>query len=550
MSLWKIIAKNELRLKTNRVRNHRKLFFVLIYVLFLFWAIYLGPVLFDAIIPEFIKNFSDMVVPILSTLIEYSFMIMFLTYIMYPIFMLYRKAEIGYKDILIATPATPGDMFVGEFLGQMPFYFLFILGMGPLVNSIMLQINPSLTIIHHFILYGVIFILLIFGLLIGTIIASWIEHKMIRKNKKKELNYSLLLLISFLLILMFYVFHFLFDLIEDNPDLKIWMVFYPSYWYSNILLYLINPILVEPYMINIWISIIVAFTIPITLFYIAYKKAYKFYIIEDYIEGSVTKIKYKTKFYTFLERITPQYYKTLVVIQFKDFFRKKENIPKLLYITGFTAILGLIIYLSLDIPLLEYEGFIVVSTFVLRISYFKYLLMMVISWIGGLFFGIFMGIYVLISSKDVVFLYKKSVRGIKALIFSFFFEMFYIIIFLDIILTIFFTILFPLDFFAACTFFLFYLINTFIVLMHAIGIQCIKPLFDERGKNVYFNIYLIILIQVISLFIAVSIIMPNIPFTFDHSLGLIYIMLINIGISLGFAILLLLLGVRKLNRIE
>ena len=86
--------------------------------------------------------------------------------------------------------------------------------------------------------------------------------------------------------------------------------------------------------------------------------------------------------------------------------------------------------------------------------------------------------------------------------------------------------------------------------MHAIGIQCIKPLFDERGKNVYFNIYLIILIQVISLFIAVSIIMPNIPFTFDHSLGLIYIMLINIGISLGFAILLLLLGVRKLNRIE
>ena len=162
MSLWKIIAKNELRLKTNRVRNHRKLFFVLIYVLFLFWAIYLGPVLLDSIIPEFIKNFSDMVVPILSTLIEYSFMIMFLTYIMYPIFMLYRKAEIGYKDILIATPVTPGDMFVGEFLGQMPFYFLYILGMGPLVNSIMLQINPSLTIIHHFILYGVIFILLIF----------------------------------------------------------------------------------------------------------------------------------------------------------------------------------------------------------------------------------------------------------------------------------------------------------------------------------------------------------------------------------------------------
>ena len=550
LSQWTIIAKNEIRLKTNRVRTYRKLFFILIYILFLFWAIYLGPVIFDAIIPEFVKEFSDIVVPIFSTLVEYTFMVMFITYIMYPIFMLYRKAEIGYKDILLATPTTPGDVFVGEFLGQTPFYFLFVLAIGPLFNGLLLQINPNLTLIHYFIFYVVIFTLLIFGLLIGTIIASWLEHKMILKNKSKELNYSLLLLISFLLILSFYFFHFLFDLIENNPNLKPWITFYPSYWYSNILLYLIKPALVETYIVNIWVSIVLASSIPIIIFFIAYKKANSFYTIEDQISESFYKFKPKEKFYNFIRKTTLSPYKNLVVIQFKDFFRKKENLTKLIYIGAFTGILGLIIYFTLDLPLLEYEGFIIISSFVFRILYFKYLIAMVLSWIGAVIFGVFIGIYVLIGSKDIVFLFKKSTRGIKALIYSFLYKMLYIIIFLDLILTIFFTILFPLDLLAALTFFFFYLMETFIILIHAIGIQCLKPLFDERGKNVYFNIYLIILIQIISLYISVLFVLPFIPETTDHSLSLILIFLVNLFVSFAFAVILISIGLWKLNKIE
>ena len=111
-------------------------------------------------------------------------------------------------------------------------------------------------------------------------------------------------------------------------------------------------------------------------------------------------------------------------------------------------------------------------------------------------------------------------------------------------------ILFPLDITSALTFFLIYPLNSLIVLMQGIGFQCIKPLFEERGKNVYFNIYVIILLQVISLLIASFIIMPIIPNPYDHSLGLIYILLINLVISFGIAVLLLYLGIRKLNRLE
>ena len=550
MSLWKVIAKNEIRLKTNRVRKNRKLFFIVIYTLFLFWALFLGPVLFDAIIPEIVKEFSEMIVPIFSTLLEYMFMIMFIMYMMYPIFMIYRKAEIGYKDIVLASPIKPGDIFIGEFLGQLPFYFLFILGLGPFVNSLLLQLNPNLTILHHIIFYAVVFTLLIFGLLVGTIIANWLEHKMIMKNKSRNLNYSLLLLVSFLLIGVFYFFHFLFDFIEVHPEFKSWLIFYPSFWYSNILLYMVDSTLIGSYFLNIWASGVLAIVIPILTLYLSYRNANSFYSIEDQIASSTITVRQDSKFYNFVGKISPRGYKTLVIVQFKDFFRRRENIPKLAYIGAFTALLGLFMYVTLGDPLLEIGNFWVISPFILQIFYFRYLLMMVLAWIGGILFGVFIGIYVLISSKEIIFLYKKSLRGIKTLLHSFFLEMFYLIVFMDIILTVFFSILFLLDFLVAMTFFFFYLTNSFLMLIQAIGIQCIRPLFDEKGKNVYFNIYLLLVIQILSLFFSFFLILPNIPSYIDHSLGLLYILLVNLGISYGFAFLLLYLGLRKLNRIE
>jgi len=550
MSLWKIILKNEIRQKTYLFRKNRKLFFILIFGIFLFWAIYLGPILFDIMIPDLLKEFSYMLVPILSTLVEYTFMVLFLLYIMYPIFMLYRKSEIGHKDIILSSPVKPSDIFIGEFLGQFPFYFLFILGMGPLINSILLQLNPNLTIFHHFILYIIIFTLLIFGLLVGTIIANWLENKMETKNKSKNLSYSLLVLISFLLIASFYFFHFLFDFIEDNPEFKNWIIVYPSYWYSNIVLYIIDPILVETYFLNIWASTGLAIIIPLLIFYISSKKANFFYDIEHQISFGSLTIKQEKRYYQFLRRITPHRYGSLIITQFKEFFRKKENIPKLIYIGAFSALLGLFVFFSLDKPLLDYGGFWIISPYILRIFYFEYLLVMVLSWMGGLIFGIFLGIYVLMGSKNLIFLYRKSLRGIKTLIYSFFFMVLYLILFLDIVLTIFFSILFPLDLSSALTFFFLYPLNSLIILMQGIGFQCIKPLFEERGKNVYFNIYVIMLLQVISLLLASFIIMPIIPNPYDHSLGLIYILLINLGISFGIAVLLLYLGIRKLNRLE
>ena len=46
-SLWKPIAKNEIRIRTSGFRHHRKGFFIFTYALLLLWAFVIAPYIFD-----------------------------------------------------------------------------------------------------------------------------------------------------------------------------------------------------------------------------------------------------------------------------------------------------------------------------------------------------------------------------------------------------------------------------------------------------------------------------------------------------------------------
>ncbi|MFW9874138.1 MAG: hypothetical protein ACFFG0_13615 [Candidatus Thorarchaeota archaeon] len=97
MSLWIVIAKNEIRLKTSRIRNYRRFFFIIIYSISFYWGFFFGLAFLDAIIPEFIKEVSNQFETLIVQLIEYTFTTFFLMAVIYPLFVLFRKAEIDKK---------------------------------------------------------------------------------------------------------------------------------------------------------------------------------------------------------------------------------------------------------------------------------------------------------------------------------------------------------------------------------------------------------------------------------------------------------------------
>lgn len=550
MSQWKTIAKNELRIKTNRFRNHRRLFFIIIFSLSLFWGLFLGPFFIDAIIPDIIKEFSNQFESLVVLIIEFTFASFFLIQVMYPLFVLFRKTEIDRKEIILATPVKPADVIFGEFLGQAPFYFLFILIIGPFGLTMVSQINPEMNIFHYLIFYICFFALQMFGSLIGVVLSNWIEKRFLLREKLRNSGNMLILIISILVIIIFYSFHFMFNLIRDNPELKNGFLFYPSFWYSNIILFFIDYSYVETYFVNINASIILAIIIPLLFSYIFYKKASVFYDLRLGVEKESKTFKQEKKIYQFIRKITPRKYKGLVAFQFKAFIRKKENVIKLVYIIGTISLLGVITYITFESLIfslnIEPFGFPIV----LQVRFDKNVITVILAWMGGLIFGLLMGMYDFFGSKELVYTYKKSPRGVKALLYSYIYKSMYLLIVYSIILTVFFTAVFQLDVIISLLFFSGYILNSIIIILQSMGIQCYRPRFHERRKNLVINNYMILFFQIISFLLTIFIFIPTTPVGMSPYLGLIFIILINLGISGIIASIIFYLGIKKLNVLE
>jgi len=126
-SLWKVIAKNEIRVRTSGFRKHRVKTFVVIYAILLLWAFIGAPFLFDLFVPTLAIQYASIFKPVVAIIIESVMMALFLMLVMYPLNNVYRESETGFKESLLATPVRPNDIFLGEFLGKFPIYSMAVL---------------------------------------------------------------------------------------------------------------------------------------------------------------------------------------------------------------------------------------------------------------------------------------------------------------------------------------------------------------------------------------------------------------------------------------
>jgi len=540
-SLWKIIAKTELKRKTSGVRGHRLRFFFIIYVILFLWAFLLAPYLFNLITSAFLSmllEFMPLLVIItgLGLILEFVLMMFFLMIMMYPLQNIHRKAEIGYKEIVLASPVKPGDIFLGEYIGKLPIYIIFILIFAPIMMGI---INPIMNLnpFQFFIIYLSIIGLVIFAALVGTIFSLWIEHKIAKSEKSRDLSKALEWILVIIMVVIMYSLIFLFNHLLSHPELKNFFMVYPSLWFSNIILYVIEPMLIETYFLNIWMSIIITIGVPFLVLFISFKKADNFFSLEAGIEKISSIIEKENKLYGFIRKISEQKWEGLIITQFKGFFRKKENIMKIVYVVTIVVIEAILFgFMGED------EGF----------NFFGQMLQMImLILIVGLMMGIMIGNTIFIGSKDLLWVYKRSPRGVSALVYSYIRMMVILLIFLDIGFTILFSLLFKYNISLVIFFFFLFLIHGTISISQAIGIQCFNPAFYEKGGDMMLN-------NVLFIIFSTGIIILNIIFeimiTTRLSLSLELMMVIQalpiIFMGLGTGFLLLYFGIRKLKKIE
>ena len=389
MALWKTIAKNEIKLRTNKVRNHRVLFFISLYTFFIIWAFILSPMLFDLFMPTLVGAIPQINLAV-ALIIEYVLMALFLFVVIYPLNSIYRKIEIGFKEIVLASPATAGDIFLGEFIGKLPIYLGGVLLFTPIITG---MLNPiiNLTITHYVIIYLCVFGLIVFATLLGSIVAAWLEHKIAKSDRAHDLGKILLFLLSIAKVAIIYTLQFLFEYLMTNPQLRNWVIFYPSLWFSNLILYFIDPSLISTYILNIWASLILVIAIPLIIFFIAYIKANSFFSVEGGIEKISSIIERENKFYILTRKLTGHKWEGLIIIQLKEFLRRRESIMKFVYLTGLVGVLG-VIFSNLGLDYLIGQSIVIAMIII----------------IGGIMYGLLFGSYIFVGSKDLIWVYKRS----------------------------------------------------------------------------------------------------------------------------------------------
>lgn len=529
-SLWRIIAKNEIRIKTSNFRNHRLLLFLALYSSLFIWALVLAPYLFDLFMPTLADQFSEVFKPVVAIIIESLMMAFFLVLMIYPLNNVYKEDETGSKETLLATPVKANDIFLGEFLGKAPIYSMLVLILAPIIVGL---INPivNLTLTQYIIIYGTVFGHVYFANLIGSIIGSWIEHKISKNEKARDLGKALIWVFTILLVVIMYAVLFFLNYLLEHPELKNWLAFYPSLWFSNIILYSIDPILISTFILNIWISILLAVGIPIITLYASYRKAESFYTLEGGIEkSSVTIIEHENLFYKLVRKISGRKWGGLIVIQLKRFFRKKANIARVAYVVGLLGFMTWFISRMLE------DAFMIIFSSTLLIA------------IGGGIGSIIVGHLAFIDSKDLIWVYKRSPRGIKAIVYSYLLIMLIFNIFLALFVTTLLTIFSNIDLLNSVIFFVEFLLFAQISMCQVMGLQCISPAFGEKDSSMKGNTMLSMLLLQPLLFLPIGLLIFMEPGSPELMRLIIQapLFLYNIGVSLP----LLYFGMKKLNRLE
>ncbi len=529
-SLWKTITKNEIRIRTSNFRNHRKLFFVVLYTLLGLWAVIIAPYLFDLFMPTLAEQFSDVFKPVIAITIESLMTMLFLVLVLYPLNNVYKENEIGSKETLLSTPVKAKDIFLGEFLGKSPIYSSAILILGPIIVGL---INPiiNLTTIQYIIIYGTVFGHVYFANLIGSIMGSWIEHKISKNEKARDLGKALIWVFTILLVAIMYAVMFFLNYLLEHPELKNCLAFYPSLWFSNIILYSIDPVLINTFILNIWINILLAIGIPIITLYISYKKAESFYTLEGSIEkSSVTIIKHENAFYVLVRKISSRKWGGLIVMQLKRFFRKKANVARVAYVVG---LLG---FMSWFMSRMDEDPFGIILSSTMLIA------------MGGAISSIIVGHLAFVDSKDLIWVYKRSPRGIKAIVYSYLLMMLIFNIFLSIFATTMLVIFSNIDLLNTVIFFVEFLIFAQILMCQAMGLQCISPAFGEKDSSMKGNAMISMLLLQPLMFLPIGLLIFINPGNVELLRLIVQapLFLYNIGVSLP----LLYFGMKKLNRLE
>jgi hypothetical protein len=392
---WLLIAKNEYRLRINRIRQIRSFFPVLIIGLLIVYVGYVAPFIanlfIDDLLAFFLSQLALAMVPVLLFMIFFYLMILPITYTL-------QGMQAGQVEIFLAAPIKPSDVLLGEFLGVMPFYAIFITIIAGFFTAALTPLGLSL--LQIFIIVSIFCMIFLSALWIGTVIAAVVRTRFAKSARGKDIGRALSLVIALPMVAIMYAIiggGFTEALTDPgtNELTRSILGFLPSSWGADVILdFAANPGNIGLVGFETLIRIMGLVLFFVATLWLGTKLANRIYSIEP-TTFNASIVKADGFFYKTIKFLGGSgSFSNILVSVFKDYARRLENLSRLVYILGLLALINIFLIEGSSDP-----G----DALIMGVFLFAFLAVLVVGQVA-------------MGGKESVFIHKKAPSGISRLV--------------------------------------------------------------------------------------------------------------------------------------
>jgi hypothetical protein len=332
---WLLVAKNEYRIRTSSIRKIRPFLPVIVVFLLSVYVVVIAPAL--------VKVFFDDVLAFLLShvalaMTEILLFMGFAYFVVLPITSSLREQGTRQVEIFLSAPIRAGDVLLGEFLGTIPLYAIFI----TLITGLFAALLAPLGLSSFQMITTVVVVIVVFlsALWIGTVLSAALRTRLGKTAKGRDIGRALGMILALPIIAMYYVIAFggLLETLADPAAsglVKTALGWLPSSWGAEVILaFASHPGDSAACGLITGIRVIGLLAFFAVILIVGTRLADRIYSLEitSFIgsEANPDGIFYKTVRYL----AGGGHFGRVVVSLFKDFSRRLENISGISYMLG------------------------------------------------------------------------------------------------------------------------------------------------------------------------------------------------------------------------
>ncbi len=516
---WLVVARNEYRIRINRIRKIRSYFPYLVIGLLAVYVAFIAPrivrLFIDDLLVFFLSQVAVAMVPVIMFMIFFYFIILPITYTL-------KEVQTSQLEIFLAAPIKPSDVLLGEFLGVMPFYAIVVTAMAGFFTAVLDPLGLDLVQIAIVI---IIFVVTFFSALwIGTVIAAILRTRLGKTARGKDIGRALALVIALPMIAIMYAIMgggLIQALAEPgtNSMVRAILGFLPSSWGAEVIFGFVNSpgnISAVGFETLTRFGGLIAFFVAVL--WLGARAANRAYSLET-ITFVASTAKPDGVFYKTIKYLGgSKSFGTLLVSIFKDYGRRLENLSKVFYILGLIFLINILLVGS------DPEAALLMPLLILPL---------LAAFVVG---------EVTLRGKEALFIYKKTPSGVGRFVKARLLHGWLVVVPITVAITTVSTILSHQTTFALLVVTALAILFISAIVAFVLGLSLLNPAFSDKSGNYVTNLMITMFAVPNGLFLI-----PLIVFDLRLLQTLCYV---TIPLSWLVGIVVLYLGKRKLSIIE